>query len=108
MKDGVSMSTHLNEFNSVFDQLKGKGIQLNDSLKALFLLITLPDSWDTFWTTLSDTAIVDGLSSAMFESSLLTKEVNKKNVDTTQTGNTNKKCFNGLWEINKKGKRQGV
>ena len=32
MKDEVSMSSHLNEFNSVFDELSGQGIQLNDSL----------------------------------------------------------------------------
>ena len=44
MKDGASMSNHLSEFNSVFDQVSGQGIELNDSLKALFLLITLPNS----------------------------------------------------------------
>ena len=63
MKDGTSMSNHLNEFNSVFDQVSGQGIELNDSLKALFLLITLPDSWDTFHTIVSTNVDADGLSS---------------------------------------------
>ena len=86
MKDGVSMSSHLNEFNLVIDQLSGQGIQLNDSLKALFLLITLPDSWDTFCTNINTNATSDGLSSVTIERSLLIEEVNRKNVETLKNG----------------------
>ena len=43
-KDGVTIFTHLNEFNSIFGHLNGKEIDFNDSLKSLFLLITLPKS----------------------------------------------------------------
>ena len=86
MKDGVSMSSHLNEFNLVFDQLSGQGIQLNHSLKALFVLLTLPDNWDTFCTTISTNATTNGLSSVTVESSLLIEEVNRKNVDTSRNG----------------------
>ena len=75
MKDGFNMSSHLNKFNSIFDQLSGQGIELNDSLKALFLLITLPDSWDTFCTTISTNASANGFSSVTVESSLLREEV---------------------------------
>ena len=57
MKDGLRMSNHLSEFNSVFDQASGQGIELNDSLKALFILITLLDRWDTFRTTVSTNAV---------------------------------------------------
>ena len=80
------MSNHLSEFNSVFDQVSGQGIELNDSLKALFLLITLPDNWDTFHTTVSTNAIADGLSSVTVEASLLIKEVNWKNNETSKNG----------------------
>ena len=76
MKDGASMSSHLSEFNSVFDQLSGHGIELNDLLRALFLFITLPDSWDTFRTTISTNAIANCLSLVTVEGSLLTEEVN--------------------------------
>ena len=86
MKDGTSMSNHLSEFNSVFDQVSGQGIELNDSLKALFLLITLPDSWDTFRTTVSTNAVADGLSSVTVEASLLTEEVNRKNNEASKSG----------------------
>ena len=86
MKDGASMSNHLSEFNSVFDQVSGQGIELNDSLKALFLLITLPDNWDTFCTTISTNAAADGLSSVTVEASLLTEEVNWKNNEASKSG----------------------
>ena len=67
MKDGTSMLSHLSEFNSIFNQVSGQGRELNDSLKALFLLITLPDSWDTFCTTIRMNATADGLSSVTVE-----------------------------------------
>ena len=86
MKDGTSMSNHLSEFNSVFDQVTRQGIELNDSLKALFLLITLLDSWDTFCTTVSTKTATDGLSCIVVEASLLAKEVNWKNNETLKNG----------------------
>ena len=76
MKEGVIMSNHLNEFNSNFDKLSGHVIDFNTLLKAVFLLINLPESSDTFCTTLTNTTTTNGLSSTMIESNLLTKEVN--------------------------------
>ena len=66
--DGVAMSTRRNKLNSKFFHLSGQVIDFNNSLKALFLLIMLPKSWDTFRTTLSNSESIDGLSSAMVES----------------------------------------
>ena len=56
-------------------------------MKALFLLITLPESWDTFRTTISNYAPASGLTFANVESSFLTEEVNRKNMDSTHGGN---------------------
>ena len=56
-------------------------------MKALFLLITLPESWDTFRTAISNSALASGLTSANVESNLLTKEVNRKIMDSTCGGN---------------------
>ena len=55
-----------------------------DSVKAPFLLITLPESWETFCTAISNSAPVAGLTSANVESSLLTEEVNRKNLDSNR------------------------
>ena len=38
MKEGMPMSNHLNEFNTIFSQLTAQGIKFEDSVKAMFLL----------------------------------------------------------------------
>ena len=50
-----------------------------DFVKAMFLLVTLPNIWETFKKTLSSSTSLDGLTSANVEASLLIKEVNIKN-----------------------------
>ena len=81
MKEGTTMSNHLNEFHTIFSQLTAQDIKFPDSVKAMFLLITLPDSWDTFRTAISNSTSAEGLTSANVEGSLLTEEVNRKNND---------------------------
>ena len=77
-------------------------------MKALFLLITLPKSWDTFWIAISNSALASGLTSTNVESNFLTKEVNKKNLHSTCGGNAlyvkgrSKECG----KSNDKGKNQ--
>ena len=57
MKEGTSMSNHLNEFNTInFRQLSSQEIRFDDSVKANFLLITLPESWDTFCIAINNSA----------------------------------------------------
>ena len=50
----------------------------DDSVKAMFLLVTLPESWDTFKTSISNSVLTGALTSANVESSLLIEEVNQK------------------------------
>ena len=59
MKEGASMSGHLNEFNTIFSQLSAQEVVFQDSVKALFLLITLLESWETFYTTISNSTPVE-------------------------------------------------
>ena len=77
MKDKIAMPSHLNEFNSIFGLINGQGIEFNNSLKALVLLIMLPKSWDTFKMTISNSANKDG-SSTMVESNLLIGRIEYK------------------------------
>ncbi|MCO5582305.1 hypothetical protein L7F22_036197 [Adiantum nelumboides] len=48
MKEGSSVSSHLNEFNALYLQLTPKGLNFNYIMKAIFLLCSLATSWDTF------------------------------------------------------------
>ena len=79
MEEGASMNAHLNEFNTIFSQLTTQKIIFEDNVKAMFLLVTLPDSWDTFRTAISNSVPAGELTSTNVESSLLTEEINQKN-----------------------------
>ena len=82
------MSNHLNDFNTIYSNLVAQEVEFPDSVKAFFLLITLPDSWDTFRTAISNCALPSGLTEANVASSLLKEEVNRKNLDSTRSGTT--------------------
>ena len=86
MKEGTAMSSHLNDFNTIFSNLSAQDVEFEDSVKALFLLITLPESWDIFCTAISNSAPAGGLTATNVESSLLTEEVNRKNLNNTRGG----------------------
>ena len=95
------MFDHLNQFNTIFTHLFTQGIKFDDSIKAMFLLVTLAKSWDTFRTGISNYAPKDGLSSTDVEGSLLIEEVNCKNQDFSKGGNALVVCGRSA----KKGKK---
>ena len=86
MKEGTAMLSHLNDFNTIFSNLSAQDVEFEDSVKALFLLITLPESWDIFCIAISNSAPAGGLTVTNVESSLLTEEVNRKNLNNTRGG----------------------
>ena len=47
MKDGDSVTEHLNAFNTVVSQLSSIDIKISDEDKCISLLCSLPDSWDS-------------------------------------------------------------
>ena len=53
----------------------------------MFLLVTLPESWETFRTTLNNSSPATGLTSANVGGNLLTEEVNRKNFEPAKGGN---------------------
>ncbi|MCO5570030.1 hypothetical protein L7F22_023744 [Adiantum nelumboides] len=87
MKECTPMSNHLNEFHTIVSQLQSQRVEFDDFVRAMFLLVTLPDSWDTFCTTVSNFATPDGLKCADVESNLLMEEVNRKNVEDAKSFN---------------------
>ena len=55
-KENNSISDHLNDFQGFFDQLSGMGVKFDDEILALWLLNTLPDSWQIFRVSLTNAA----------------------------------------------------
>ncbi|KAE8711156.1 Villin-2 [Hibiscus syriacus] len=45
--EGVSVAQHLNELNTITTQLSSVEIEFDDEVRALILLSSLPDSWNT-------------------------------------------------------------
>ncbi|MCO5614145.1 hypothetical protein L7F22_068426 [Adiantum nelumboides] len=100
-KETNPMSTHLNEFKTILSQLQAQEVEFKtnlsrlqaqevefqDSIKAMFLLVTLLDSWDTFHTAISNLALENDLKCVVVESSLLMEELDHKNVHDSRSSN---------------------
>ena len=79
MKDGDSVTKHMNAFNTLVIQLLYVDIKISNEYKCIILFCSLLDSWDSLFiargsntTTLKFDEIV---------SSLLSKEMNRKNME---------------------------
>ena len=47
MSEGGPVADHINEFNMIISQLSSVEINFKDEIKALILMSSLPESWDT-------------------------------------------------------------
>jgi hypothetical protein len=56
MKESDSITAHLNEYEGIISQLSAQGMMIDDELKALLLMSSLPPSWETFITTVCNTS----------------------------------------------------
>ena len=81
------MMTHINEFNGIVSQVINQKLAMDDEFKAAFLLCTLPDSWDTFRTSLSNSSAM--LTYPDIEGALLQEEMNRKNNTVSKSGALN-------------------
>eukprot|EP00253_Pinus_taeda_P017310 PITA_17310 len=105
MKNGDSVTEHLNAFNVVVSQLASVDIKISDEDKCISLLCSLLDSWNSLVIAIGNNATT--LQFDEIVSSLLTEEMRQKNMES-QNGdalsvrarcqNRNKKKFI-KWEI---------
>ena len=79
MKDGNSVTEHLNAFNTLVSQLSSADIKISDEDKCISLLCSLPDSWDSLAIAISSNATT--LQFDEIISSLLTEEMRWKNME---------------------------
>ena len=87
MKEGTSITTHINEFNCIVSQVINQKLIMDDEFKAAFLLCTLPDSWDTFRTAMSNSSVL--LKYADVEGALIQEEMNRKNTSVAKSNALN-------------------
>ena len=51
MKESDSVHTHLNEYESLNSQISAQGTTIEDELRSMLLMSSLPSAWETFVTT---------------------------------------------------------
>ena len=79
MKDGDSVTEHLNTFNTVVSQLLSIDIKISDEDKCISLLCSLLDSWDSLVVATGSNATA--LQFDEIISSLLLEEMRRKNME---------------------------
>eukprot|EP00253_Pinus_taeda_P024486 PITA_24486 len=80
MKDGYSVTEHLNTFNTVVSHLASVDIKISDENKCISLLCSLPDSWDSLVIAIGSNATA--LHFYEIVSSLMTEEMRRKNMES--------------------------
>ena len=84
MKEGTNITGHLNEFNIIFLQLTAQGLNFDEEVRCIFLLCSLPSSWDTFCTAVSNSAPTIGLVFNDVIGNLLTEEIRRKSLESSK------------------------
>ena len=54
MDEGAGVATHVNEFNTIVNQLSSVEIEFYDEVRALILLASLPNSWEPMRAAVSN------------------------------------------------------
>eukprot|EP00253_Pinus_taeda_P029957 PITA_29957 len=80
MKDGNSVTGHLNRFNTMVSQLASVDIKSLDEYKCISLLCSLPDSWDSLVIAISSNGTA--LQFDEIVSPLLIEEIRWKNMES--------------------------
>ena len=84
MSEGGSIVDHLNEFNTVANQLSSIGVNFDDEDRALLILCSLPERWNGLVTDASN--FVSGSNTLKFDDVvgvILSGEMRRKNIGQT-------------------------
>ena len=79
MKDGDSVTEHLNAFNTVVSQLSSVDIKILDEDKCISLLCSLPDSWDSLVIAIGSNTTTLNFDDIV--SALLSEEIRRRNME---------------------------
>ena len=72
------MTDYLNNFHGIMNQLFAMGIKFTEEIQGLLLLGSLPDSWETFRTSLSNSALDGMIYMDSAKSSVVNEEMRRK------------------------------
>jgi len=81
--NGTSMTDQLNNFQGIMNQLSAMGIKFDEEIQGLFLLGSLPNSWEILRTSLSNSTPDGVISMDLPMSSVLNEEMRRKSLGTS-------------------------
>jgi len=87
MAKGASVAQHLNELNTIMNQLSSVEINFDDKIHALIVLASLPNSWEAVRMVVSYSAGKSKLSYEDVRDLVLGEEVRKKDASETSSSN---------------------
>ena len=80
MSEGGSIVDHINEFNMIISQLSSMEINFEDEIKALILMSSLLESWDTVVATISSSRGSDKLKFDEIQDIFLSESIHKQEI----------------------------
>lgn len=79
MREGSSVTVHINNLNSILSRLGSVGIKFEDEVQALLLLSSLPDSWSGTVTAVTSSAGSKELTFEGIRDLILGEDVRRRN-----------------------------
>ena len=83
MAKNALVAQHLNEFNTITNQLSSVEIDLDDEISALIVLASLPNSWEAIRMAISYSTGKEKLKYNDIRDLILAEEIRKIDVDET-------------------------
>ena len=87
MVENASVAQHLNEFNTITNQLSSVEIDFDDEIRALIILASLPNSWEAMRMATSNSTGKEKLKYNDIRDLILAKKIHKRNTgETSRSG----------------------
>lgn len=86
MKEGAFVAEHLNEFHVITSQLAFVKITLDDEIRDILLMCSMPDSWENLIVASNTSAPAGTLNFDNVSSSLMNEELQRKSISKNQGG----------------------
>ena len=83
MVENVSVAQHLNEFNTITNQLSSVEIDFDDEIHALIVLASLPNSWEAMRMAVSNSTRKEKLKYNDMRDLVLAEEIYKRDASET-------------------------
>ncbi|RVW14238.1 Retrovirus-related Pol polyprotein from transposon TNT 1-94 [Vitis vinifera] len=93
MAENALVAQHLNEFNTITNQLSSVEIDFDDEIRALIVLASLPNSWEAMRMAVGNSTGKEKLKYNDIRDLILTKEIRRRDAgETSRSGHFRRQC----------------